>query len=1158
MTLKFPDLDTLQLSITSGAVPSAVALAHAVAGSDDQNHIWVETTSTLSRAAQSQLREIGVHQCRTNGAADRFAVTCWPEILPLQPDADSVPRLEQTPILFEVASPHELGRLINEILRLGNDRQAFRWMENKMGAGRGLLRVMGPPYYSLLRAIDRGGQSSVPRAYREQTAGVWVEVGWAHPLADYFKPPPGKLLLVASPREWNWTPDEPFHDVYDVIEFALPEAPSVWREEVLASKIRAPLSLRPAGSADGAELWILRDDAATELNRFVQNADDVMLQRLAFAVGRSGDETVIVLRVRPSRLPPLELTLKAEAYKSYLKMPNLFLPAGMGLHPPLRRDMVRKLLADDPAKLFWLRSLRDGAFRPEMLSEDAFRPLGDWVDYVLDHEQETLQAWVQASQFDFEAFVCHEESPAIPKKLPSKRRRIREEKSVGGESADADATPVIQAAVKSSRPQAKEENKTEAITADSTEPDVLREELRKLEDQFTALEGGLDARERQAMWPRLANLNAAVGAAEEAGVCWLHALWGSEIVSEEYAWKWFCAEAAAVPTRPKSGWRNRSWAARLATAAGTGREITPEDLDKLLTLPDPTAADLRALAAYIVWALRRESPPQIIRDRLDLVQCFLQAHENLAPVRAVWLAWTHLSGGDQLALARARDRLLQRLFDGGLRLGQDLPGFLSGAGQSTSRRFGDMGQWLSDMAEKAREWIGKQGPEWTTQACTPRTREYSDLLFAYGLARLGERDACLRLRDRAARVLGDEDVAHFMLLQGFTYRIQQALDGKTSGGPLPTQMLDDLEKLRADRKSQKENNPQASDYAYMVERMRELSRILEPHQKVDPYRHLVAIASPLDAALADLPDVADKTDAAATVQRLLQGAAKGDRGTKDRNRIVRAGLDLAPRVGEDFALGMLAEAVALYDAQAETSDPNLLMDQVVPLLEKSLFVAGHFDSTDTLYSLVTRFRALLQRQRDAPEFRTLDAVANQCFRGQRKLGMRDEVNQLLQQTADVILRGQDLDDAVALGNAGGSALRSLLYVAAGWLHFGQERKAGPVLQAARSLLLRNELEGKEQSALACAYIAAAGQAPAKIAQKRIEEVFEGVKSVRDSFWTNNYYSQSQLRLIEAIVSAVVSDEFTLSGAARRWLDDDEYLVRQRIHKDYRAIAARGI
>ena len=39
--------------------------------------------------------------------------------------------------------------------------------------------------------------------------------------------------------------------------------------------------------------------------------------------------------------------------------------------------------------------------------------------------------------------------------------------------------------------------------------------------------------------------------------------------------------------------------------------------------------------------------------------------------------------------------------------------------------------------------------------------------------------------------------------------------------------------------------------------------------------------------------------------------------------------------------------------------------------------------------------------------------------------------------------------------------------------------------------------------------------------------------------------------------AVVSDDFTLGADARRWLDDDEYLVRRRVHKEYRAAAGQA-
>ena len=197
MILKFPDLDTLRLSILSGAAPPAVVLTGAVFGSDDQSHIWVETAAPLSRVAKPNARNRRPALQNQRGEQP----DCGKQLagnLPLQRDPDSIERLEQTPILFEVANQRNLGRLIIEILRLGNDRQTFRWLENISGQGRGLLRVVGPPYYSLLRAIDRDGQTSPPR-YRERSPGVWVEVGWT-PLADYLKPPPGKLLLVASPR----------------------------------------------------------------------------------------------------------------------------------------------------------------------------------------------------------------------------------------------------------------------------------------------------------------------------------------------------------------------------------------------------------------------------------------------------------------------------------------------------------------------------------------------------------------------------------------------------------------------------------------------------------------------------------------------------------------------------------------------------------------------------------------------------------------------------------------------------------------------------------------------------------------------------------------------------------------------------------------------
>src|SRR5262249_8421675 len=274
------------------------------------------------------LKRLGVQAVKTIGAMLTVEVCCWAELLPLQADPRPIDRLEQTAVLFDLGGGEQLSQLVVEILRLGNDRQSFRWLDegvNKTGEARALLRVVGPPYYSLLRALDRNGTSAGPRAFVERAPRVWVEVGQTHPFAEQIKPPEGKILLLRPPRVWTLLDDGPFRDIYEVLEFPLTDAPVRWHEGQLGQKMRVTPTLKSGGSPDGAELWVLRDEPLEELNGFVQNADDQMLHRLAFAVGEKDGRATVVLRVRPSKLPPPVLVLKAQPSKTYLKLPNPFL-----------------------------------------------------------------------------------------------------------------------------------------------------------------------------------------------------------------------------------------------------------------------------------------------------------------------------------------------------------------------------------------------------------------------------------------------------------------------------------------------------------------------------------------------------------------------------------------------------------------------------------------------------------------------------------------------------------------------------------------------------------------------------------------------------------------------------------------------------------------
>jgi hypothetical protein len=1136
MILKFPDLATLRLALTSGAVPPAVSQTEAVAGFAEPEQLWVETPASLSRAAQNELKRIGVQVCRTSGATLATEVGSWLELLPLQGDPDPLLGLEQAPVLFDLADGEQLAHLATEMLRLGNDRQSFRALEegSKGGSSRALLRVVGPPYYSLLRAIDRRNQPGAPVAYRERTAGVWVEVGFTHPLAEKIKPPKGKLLLLRPPRQWTVIDDAPFRDVYEVLEFSLPDTASRWHDGKLEGRLAVKLSLKPGGSPDNPELWILQDDPVAELNRFVQNNDDQLLGRLAFAVGENGDNKTIVVRVRQSKQPPPQLVLNAVGYRHHLKLPNLFLPVGMGLHPPLRRDKVRDLFADDVSQVTWLSPGENGTFTPQSLPEDAFRPLTDWVDYVLDHDRRELQAWVQAAQFDFEAFVCNEDGtpkprraePPEPKKAKAPKHSGPKHRDAGDDVATFEAPP---------EPEPEREPELDPFSdAAPAEPSELQKELRALEQEFVEMEGGLDAPERRALWPKLARCNAGLKSGDDAGLCWLNALWWEKAVPAAWAWGWFVAEAVAAQPRYETGQKvPRTWLTRLLADGGRARELTGEELDMLLKMKDPTMGDVRALAAYLVWAGTRKPAPAALDERVQPLQRFLETHERMLPVRGVWLAWSHLSGDDVLTLARARDRLLERLFHNGLRPEQDLPSFLRFAGQPTSQRFRAVRKWMTDLSDMAQRWVQANADPMQK----PPMDAYVDLLFAYGLARLGEADASRELLAQAEKILAGKDDAHSFLLEAYRYRIKQALDGKPHTGPLPAESLDQLKGM-------------VTLLNYVVDRLRRHSRILEPDQEIDPYRKWGARISELDNQLAELTDLADRREIVARVQRLLKAATKGEEGHEARGKILKAALEAAPRVGEDFAREMLDLGQKAYDALPEPADANALAERA-GFLEKALFVAAHFDSVGHIHQQVARFERMLQSQRGSQAITALEKLAGRCFRGLRKLGMRDQIDRLLTQMADLVLEGKDLASVDAAG------LRALLLVAGEWYFFGRDGQAEPVLQAARAMLLKAGLPPREQTPLACAYALTVGQAPVAVAQKRLEEIFTQVQGVKDTYTTSSHFSVSQLDLIEAVVRAVVSDDFTMGTQARRWLDEDEFLVRRRIHNDVRALKGQG-
>ena len=152
MILCFPDLDTLRLALTGSAALAKAGETPAAAGFDDRGRVWLQPSTDLPRAALNDLRQLGVQAARASPVPLTEPVTCWLQLFPLQREG-SLAVTDRAPVLFDLPA-EQLTDLVSEMLRLGNDRQSFRYLRDARqpsAAGRVLLRVIGPPYYSLLR-----------------------------------------------------------------------------------------------------------------------------------------------------------------------------------------------------------------------------------------------------------------------------------------------------------------------------------------------------------------------------------------------------------------------------------------------------------------------------------------------------------------------------------------------------------------------------------------------------------------------------------------------------------------------------------------------------------------------------------------------------------------------------------------------------------------------------------------------------------------------------------------------------------------------------------------------------------------------------------------------------------------------------------------------
>ena len=1030
----------------------------------------------ITATALSHMNKLGIETRDLSG--NWCEAPCWPSLLPpTQRSADTAPN----EVLIALPRKDLVLPLIAELLRLGCDRASYSVIKRSKSNVAALVRAWAPPFYTVVRGSEDPDRASyVPITSNNEQ--LWIAYGYTHDLAQTTQPRAGTLIVIDRSGVWHTLQPGPWVDILDIVDVTISGRKVGLAAETLTKRLNVPLRLRPASREDAATLWVLDKDPDTQLESLLSCLPNDVVSRLVFAVGHIDGERSVVLRARPGRQGPPQIDVAGRALVPYAGIANLHVPVGYAIEPPLRRDRLRAELTPDATRVVWVTpdNSQQGTFGLDSIDEAAFSPLADWVDYTVSRARAELEPWVASATFDTDAF-----------------------RSIGGEwsrTVETDATPQKSSPTS---PQQSRSTTTEPVTVlgglPSTTPaapashlpkiatgDRSREQLlAELERQFLDMEQPADDPARRSLWQSMTRLHIEMGNEREAALCITRAMWDASD-----------ADAAALATA-------------FVSLADDGVVLT-----RLKQCSSPTPGQVRSVIAQLVAAAATNDEPSI--DLADAL-VWLNNHDGGLDVRSVWLgrsALSSLAGGDRLALARTRDRILRQL-RGGLSLERDVPTFLRfvGSGAGDSATVGELARHLSGLYDYFTKTKRKRSP---VEAAPSLTHTYVAFEFAYGLARLGQAERATDLRDQAQQAIENPDSIHRFLIRAFVARIDQALEGQPAGTALPPDIAAQLNELSKFER-------------YKVDRLRQASTVLEPQERLDPVAAFQrGDKDPRGDEFIQLRGQTDIQALAKDIRHLLAVARADDTDLEDRARLLDGLMDFFPLLGEaDAVFGLEQVLGAVNDIEPKRR---------ALLLEEALMLAGYFGRDHTCRHIASELDTIFASLQSDDVLSLAEEFAT-CMRSMRRVGLADQALALLDKLSDAIT-GDSTTIEIAR-----------LHVAAGRAYLGDFEHAEPVLLHAQQLVGKDSLVAAERLRIISALAAAWTHAPTERASQGLRDLAKLFSSITDSYNTNSHFCLSVISFVDSLVLGFASGELALGDVGRRWLDEDEYLIRRRIHHE---------
>jgi len=730
------------------------------------------------------------------------------------------------PTLILLADAKEAAVVARNIVSLGNDRARLGCLAGESGRWWVIHGNSLPVFVLVGQVFNRSGTVMVDRTGK----GAWFPAGCRHPMESSVHPREGGWVLCHADRPWE-SVEAPFLEPIErkttfEIGTVVPLKAGGWDEP-----IRVSLRLEPRGDPAAPSAWWHAGENLVELRRWVARLPPQELSSYMFMVVMDPEPGVFFRWRRSagkSRTEPPPMSVELSELGG---IDGVYLPCDRRIEPSLSPLMLRQALGSTMGTANVLLPNSGGGFRVLVLPDEQgdFRLLDHWVRYSLESDATVVNAWKDQHSFRFDALVNEAlaaQSPPIPPTLRDesiveppptpKPARSRSRKSVAP-SATREAAPDIPVAAGVAL---NPDSVVEATGQGPREAEIRREALVA---RFWEIEGGLFCGERLSLMSRLADIETETGNHHEAARLLAILVWHED--KRQDLERLFSAEMSSIGNMSAPG------------------------LDAYAPSGEPGRH-------WAVWA-RGAKTPAITGRVADFLR--QAARTERWPFTHLWWAANGASmacGGDTLLLAEVRDRLVRRLGED-LRLHGDMPRMLTDkVGRSGIAGHEDQLSMVGFMVS---------GLLAECEASFPRSGRGADACHALlvlgqaaqsiGLALLGDLSSTAVMDRAVERDTGrnhskasalSRTVSH--LLAAYRYRLEQARSGGLSG-PLPP----DLEPSGQGR--------EAGEIRYIYRKFLEISRFLEPEQRVSPFEPFTRAGPDCLARLRAAPDQSQLTQA---------------------------------------------------------------------------------------------------------------------------------------------------------------------------------------------------------------------------------------------------------------------------------------------------------